>query len=248
MKHQMAMTKNMNKFMTAVDELMNRPIGTEGMGLLWGAPGEGKSTAIAYVNNVWDGVYVRAMGCWTVTSMLGEICRELGGVRMLRRADMIDWINAELSKHVRPIFVDEADYLFRQFEMMDALRDIYDLSRCPVILVGMEEIARKIQNHGRFARRITQWVEFEGVDLEDARVLAETVCETHVAEDLLAYLHQEARANIGRMVIGLSKIEKLAAASGLGRVTLEQWGNRALFYDQPIFTTRNGRKKDKEKK
>jgi DNA transposition AAA+ family ATPase len=231
----MAMTKNLQRFIGAVDELMNRPPGTEGMGLLWGEPGEGKSTAVGHVFDKFDGIFVRAMGCWTVTSMLGEICKELGGERKLRRADMIDWINEQLKDRPRPIFVDEADYLFRQFEMMDALRDIYDTSGCPVILIGMEEIARKIQNHGRFARRITQWVEFKGLDLADARTLAATVCEVSIADCLLQHLHKEARANVGRMVIGLSKIEKMAKANGLEKVSREQWNDRPLFYDQPVF-------------
>jgi DNA transposition AAA+ family ATPase len=238
MKHEMAMTKNMRRFMTAVDDLVNRPHGTEGMGLLWGEPGEGKSTAVAYVANLTDAVFVRAIGCWTVTTMLGEICRELGGHRMLRRADMIDWIQTHLADNPRPIFVDEADYLFRQFEMMDALRDIYDVSGCPVILIGMEEIARKIQNHGRFARRITQWVEFKGVDQADARVVADTVSDVRIEECLLRHVHEAARGNVGRMVIGISRIEKMAKASGLAKLDLDQWGERELFYDQPSFGRR----------
>ena len=241
MKHEMAMTKNMRRFMGAVDELMNRPQGTEGMGLLWGEPGEGKSTALAYVVNAMDGVFVRAVGCWTVTYALGEICRELGGQRMLRRADMISYIVEQLAKQPRPIFVDEADYLFRQFEMVDALRDIYDMSGCPVILCGMEDIARRIQAHGRFARRITQWIEFQGIDLLDARTVADSLCEVGVHDDLLRHLHEQARGNIGRMVVGLTKIERLARATGLEVVTREQWGDREMFYDQPVFSARGSK-------
>jgi DNA transposition AAA+ family ATPase len=242
MKHAMAMTKNVRKFRQAVDDLLNRPMGTEGMGLLWGEPGEGKSTTVAYVANSYDAVYVRAVGAWTVTSMLGEICNELGLHRMLRRSDMINAISQALADKPRPIFVDEGDYLFRQFEMMDALRDIYDLSGCPVIIIGMEDIARKIQAQGRFARRITQWIEFHGIDLDDTRILAESVCDCDLAEDLLKHLHHEARGNIGRCVIGLSRIEKFANTNGLGTVTLAAWGDRALFYDQPVFGKhRNGR-------
>lgn len=236
------MTKNVRKFRQAVDDLLNRPMGTEGMGLLWGDPGEGKSTAVAFVANSYDAIYVRAVGAWTVTSMLGDICNELGLSRMLRRSDMIRAIHQALADKPRPIFVDEADYLFRQFEMMDALRDIYDLSGCPVILIGMEDIARKIQAQGRFARRITQWIEFHGIDLDDTRVLAESVCDCSIAADLLKHLHDEARGNIGRCVIGISKIEKFAKANGLDCVNLGDWGDRPLFYDQPVFgKNRNGR-------
>lgn len=241
MRHKMAITKNMRRFLAAVDDLMNRTAGTEGMGLLWGPPGEGKSTAIAYVVNMMDGIYARAMSSWTVTSMLGYLCKELGGQRQLRRADMVEFIAEQVSLKPRPIFIDEADHLFdkpKKFEMAESLRDIYDVSRCPVILCGMEDIARTVQAHGRFARRITQWIEFEGTDLADARIVADELCEVRVADCLLGHLHQASRGNIGRMVIGLTKIERMAKASGLEIVTVKQWGDRELFYDQPVFSSR----------
>lgn len=238
MKHVMAMTKNMRLFMSAVDHLMNREMGTEGMGLLWGDPGQGKSTAVAYAVNAMDGVYVRAIGSWTVTSMLGSIAQELGGHRMLRRADMISFICDQLAKDPRPVFIDESDYLFRQVEMLDSLRDIYDLSGCPVILVGMEQIARKLQNHGRFARRITEWVEFKGIDIDDTRQVTKDVCEIDIDDALLEHLHKITGGNIGRIIIGLSKIEKMGQVNNLDCVTLDQWGERPLYYDQPTFSNK----------
>ncbi len=242
MKHVLALTKNVRKFMQATDDLLNRPMGTEGMGLLWGEPGEGKSTAVARVCDKYDGVYVRALGCWTVTSMLGSICRELGAERKLRRADMVDDIVHELRKDngpLRPIFIDEADYCFRQMEMVDSLRDIYDQSGCPVIMIGMEEIARKIKTNARIARRITQWCEFKGLDLEDVKTVAEECCEVMISEDLCQYLHKECNANIGRIIIGLTKIEKLAKASRLTVMDCASWGNKPLYFDQPTFSKRS---------
>lgn len=238
MKAKMAMTANLLQFMSAVDNLMNRPQGTEGMGLLWAEPGEGKSTAVAYVANALDGVFVRAVGCWTVTSMLGEICRELGGQRMLRRSDMVEFIVKRLAEKPRPIFIDEADYLFSQFSMIDSLRDIYDMSGSPVILIGMEDIARKLQQHSRIARRITQWVEFTGLTFEDARLVATDCCETDVADDLLTYLHTESRGNIGRIIIGLTRIERKAKMNGLSQIDRATWNDAPLFYDQPAFSAR----------
>lgn len=243
MKHKMAMTKNMRRFLGAVDDLLKRPQGTEGMGLLWGQPGEGKTTSIGYVVNAMNGVYVRALNSWTVTGMLGKICEELGGKRMLRRSDMIEFVAEQLRDKPRPIFIDESDHLFdkpKKFEMPEALRDIYDLTGCPVILCGMEDIARTVQAHGRFARRITQWIEFTGIDIADARTVANETCEVDIADCLLTYLHTEARGNIGRIIVGLTKIERMAKASQLTKVTHDQWGNRPLFYDQPVFSTRSG--------
>jgi len=238
MRHELAKTKNVRRFIGAVSELRNRPMGVEGMGLLWGEPGEGKTTIVAYAANTMDGIFLRANACWTVTSMLSSLLTELGGVPRKRRAAMLDDIARKLMDQERVIFVDEADYLFRQKEMLDSLRDIYDLTGTPVIFIGMEDIARQVQESGRFARRITQWIEFKGVDLDDARVLADTVCECGVADDLLVHVHREAKANVGRMVVGLSRVERLARTNGLETVSKADWNDRPLYFDQPIFRPR----------
>lgn len=235
MKHELASTKNVRRFQAAIRELRGRPLGVEGMGLLWGRPGEGKTTIIAHSANETDGIYLRANAGWTVTSMLQALVRELGGAPGNRRSPMMDFCFEKLRGGCRPIYVDEADYLFRQTEMLDALRDVYDETGSPVILIGMEDIARTIQHNGRFARRITAWIEFKGIDIEDARTVADTICEVGLEDDLLDHLHQEAAANIGRMVVGLSRIERFAKTSGLATVNRAAWGERELFYDQPHF-------------
>lgn len=239
MKHEMAMTKNVRRFLGAVRELSQRGPGLEGMGLLGGEPGEGKTTTLAYVSNLVNGVYVRANACWTVTAMLAEISHELGLPRQRLKHPMINAIIGAMLIEPRPIFVDEADYLLRSTDMLDTLRDIYDMvpGAC-VILVGMEELAAKVRANGRFARRITQWVEFSGLDVTDAVTLAATVCEAQVGRDLVEHLHRETRGNVGRMVVGLSRIESLGKANGLEVVDLAAWGDRELFYDQSLRTKR----------
>ncbi len=238
MRNELAKTKNVRQFLTALQDLRDRPLGVEGMGILWGEPGEGKSTVVAYATNHFNGVFVRMNRSWTMTSLLSAITQELGGAPAARRAAMMDWITRRLMEDDRVIFVDEADYLFGQTEMLEIMRDIYDLTGTPVILIGMEHIARRIQDNSRFARRITQWVEFKGIDLADARTLADTVCEVPVADDLLAHLHREAKANIGRMVVGLSRIERFGETNGISAVSLADWGDRPLYFDQPKFRKR----------
>ena len=235
MRHEMAMTTNVRRFLAAVRELNDRPLGVEGMGLLWGQPGEGKSTTVAFATNTLDGIFLRANACWTVTSMLGALMIELGQPAGRYRAPMIDASVRCLMENPRPIFIDEADYLLRQTDMLDVMRDIYDSTGSPVCLIGMETMARKVQTNGRFARRITQWVEFRGITINDTRTLADTICEVAVEDDLLQRLHDAAKANIGRMTTGLSRIEQLSRINKLESVNLAQWGDRPLFFDQPNF-------------
>jgi DNA transposition AAA+ family ATPase len=238
MKHELAKTKNVRQFLSAASELMNRPLGVEGMGLLWGKAGEGKTSVVAYAANWMDGIFLRARSGWTPTAMLGDLVIELGGEPMSRRHPMTNWIIGRLaSSDRRIIFIDEADYLLEQTSLLDTMRDIYDLTGTAVMLIGMEGMARGLQKQGRerFARRITQWVEFKGIDFDDARILADTVCECGVADDLLKHLHHMAKANIGLMVVGLSRIERVARLNGLDGLTLEDWGDKQLFFSQPRF-------------
>lgn len=252
MKHKTVKTKDVRKFQTGIDQLLDRPEGTEGMGVLWGPPGTGKSTALAYFTNLYDGIFIRALTCSTVTSILGDICRYLGHDRMLRKSDMVEYIVKKLTKgepgepdpEPRPIFIDEADYCFKHFELVDILRDIYDLSGCPVIFVGMEDIARKIKEQGRFARRITQWIEFQGLDLEDAVQVTEECCEVELTPEMAQYVYRETAGNIGRLIIALTKIESYAKANGKTLIDSKNWGDRPLYFDQPTFgrKPRNGNK------
>ena len=62
-----------------------------------------------------------------------------------------------------------------------------------------------------------------------------------MADDLVCHLHKETKGNIGRMVVGLTRIESFGRASGAGidtPVDLAAWGERPLFYDQPTFGRR----------
>ena len=248
MKLQLAKTKNVTRFLSALTDLIERPHGVEGMGLLWGQPGEGKSTILSFALNSCNGVDLRANVGWTVTSMLKDLVKQLGGdpEKMNRRSNLIEEVvRLESSPDPligdRPIFIDEADYLLRQGDMLDALRDIYDNTRVPIIFIGMEDLGRKLANnprYSRFARRITQWVEFAGIDLDDSRKVADTVCGVKVADDLLKHVHDQTSANIGRMVTALALIQKMGRTSKLEEVSLADWGDRPLFYGQAPFRSR----------
>jgi hypothetical protein len=99
MRDDMAMTKNVRRFLASVRELNDRPMGVEGMAILWGEPGEGKSTTVAFACNTLDGIFLRANTCWTVTSMLAALMVELGLPTVRRRATMMQAAVAKLTEH-----------------------------------------------------------------------------------------------------------------------------------------------------
>lgn len=236
MRSVVAPTKNVSALMNAYTALESRGPGIPGMGLVYGYTGAGKTTAVTWLMNKTSGVYVRAISSWTPASMLARVMQELGAEPLHRRAAMSDFITARLIEKQRPLFVDEADYLLRDVNMLDSLRDIHDLAGVPVILIGMSGIERRLVHRPQLARRISHWVEFLPSDQADARTLTDAVCEVQIDDDLLARLHREAKGSIGLMSVGLSRIEALGKANGWKSITAEHWGPRKLFLGSPTLS------------
>jgi len=233
MRHTLAMVKNLSKLDSAYEALAGRAPGVPGMGLVYGFTGAGKTTALAWLVNRVHGVYLRATACWTPTALLGGLMVELGAAPLGRSAAMVAHSVGELAASQRPLFVDEADYLVRDARMLDTLRDIHDLSGVPVLLCGMEGLERQLVHRPLLARRITQWIPFLAADPDDARILADTVCEVAIANDLLETLHRDAKGSIGLMVVGLARIEALAKAQGWAEVDAAHWRSRPFFLGGP---------------
>lgn len=229
MRNKLALTKNVAALQVAFEALVSRDVGVPGMGLVHGYTGAGKTTAVTRLVNRTRGVYVRATSGWTAASMLARIMVELGAEPFHRRAAMLEFVAAQLAQQQRPLFVDECDYLLKNPAMLDGLRDIHDMSGSPVVLVGMRGIERRLMHKPQLARRISHWVEFLPSDLEDARTLADTVCEVQLDDELIARIHAEANGSIGLMVVGLARVEALAKANGWKLISDSLWGRRKLF-------------------
>lgn len=229
MRTKLAPTKNVASLQIAFEGLATRDRSVPGMGLVYGYTGAGKTTAITALVNRTRGIYVRATSMWTPTTMLRTVMRELQADPLHRKQDMLDYVTEQMTSTQRPLFVDEADYLLKDGEMLECLRDAHDMSGSPVVLIGMANIEKRLVHKQQLARRISHWVKFLPSDLDDARTLATTVCEVDIDDELLTRLHAEAKGSIGNMVVGMARIEALAKANGWKAVSGETWGDRQLF-------------------
>lgn len=242
--------KNISRLQAAGDALINRPIGLPGMGLIWGPTGYGKTTATTWFINQCHGVYIRAMRLWSPKSMLDAIARELDlDVRGRNNGEMVEAIIRRLAETGRPLFIDEADYIVEQRRLTDTLRDVHDLSTCPVVLIGMHGIEKRIRGNEQFTGRISQWVPFQGADIDDASLLASGLVEIGIGDDLLADLHAKASpaqgggAEIRRLVVGLANIEAHGRRRGMDRVSLADWPEgRDYFIGAPVAPGRGAAK------
>jgi DNA transposition AAA+ family ATPase len=234
MRPVMATVKNVKRFVYGVNELVERSHVLEGLGVVSGNAGTGKTTTIAFTRNRFNAVAVECSINWGVKDMLQDLAYELhlsteGTVVSLQR-DVIE----KLRKTRRPIFLDEADKILPKRKSdwrkpsvtrrIETLREIYDRSKVPLVFIGEELSARILDAEAHFQRRITQRVEFGGLDADDVRTVAEAVCEVEVGADLLAQLSGASEGIVDRVVRGLDQVEKFARVNGLARVDLSHWG------------------------
>lgn len=231
MKVKVAPVKNVARFGEALDAIFQRSAGEDGVVLVHGATGAGKTTALAYYASKHNAYYVEASPAWSMTSMLRAILGALGQEPRGRAADMERQIVDQLSITGRPLFVDEINYIFlpgqqTTLRMVETLHSIYDKSRMPIALVGMDRIDRRIKaQHPQFARRTT-FLEFRDMDIEDLRTTADTLCEVRIGDDLLDALFSVCKGRMGYAVRGLAQAERRAKAHGWNEIGTERWGDR----------------------
>lgn len=241
MKSRIVLTKNVAALNDAGEALRLRAPGMPGMGLVHGETGYGKTTAITWMANRANAVYVRALAAWTPAAMFKSILRELGRDCRGSCADMIESIVEALAMSGRPLYIDEADYLVDSKRMTESLRDIHDMATSPVILVGMGGIDARLSHRKQLTGRVMQDVRFEPLDLEDASLIAGELCEIDLAPDLLEHLHREACGSTRLVCVGLARIEQSARSRGLSKIALSDWGKRPLFTgDAPTAASQKG--------
>lgn len=200
------------------------------MGMFSGPAGFGKTTAGAYLFVAADGVLLRCLRSDTISTFLERLAMELGLEKRQRKADMINFIVKELAMTNKPLFIDEADYLADKTEVLETIRDIYDLSGVPIILIGYEHLPKKVKRLEQLHSRISQHVAFQKADMQDVQIMAkQLVEEVTIADDLLSELLVQAQGNLRRITTGLATIEKLARSNGLKIINQNKWADRPFF-------------------
>lgn len=230
MRDRTAIVKNISTLLGSYNDTKERNSGEEGMIGVYGRTGAGKTTAIAYLINKLknDGdnpIWVEASPSWSLRSMLADICRACEIEPKGSSSDLVAMIKEQMMTG-RPLFVDEVDHMFlpgaeTTLRMVEQIRALYDASKVPVVLIGMDKLRRKIRTREQLDRRITQWVEFVDLDADDIRTVANTLVEIPVADCFLDFVIEKAGSRVGWIVPALAQAERRAKGNGWPEITLE---------------------------
>lgn len=217
----------------------------EGMGLIWGPPGLGKTTGACELYVQYNGFLVTARPGMRQGALLEALLAELDvsvsrptGARMLGAA--IDALRGT----DRPLFVDECDFLLDSRTALESLRIIHDESRVPVLLIGMASVPGaagidvRIKKFPQIYDRIIEHIQFLPMNFNDLEMLSRVVVpEIQIVPELLDWLLVQTKGNVRQCKKTLYEFRYQAALLKKERLEYHDWVEEE---DEP---TRKGQKK-----
>lgn len=224
-----ATLRNVMAMVSLVQRVRDRAPTLPGMAVFYGHSGYGKTTAATYAANTFNAYQVQAQSTWTKKSLCEAILTELGLEIRGRVDQMVRDISREVAATGRPLLIDEADHLVAR-GLIELVRDIYEGSEATIILIGEEELPRKLMRWERVHGRMLGWVRAEEAVMSDVTQLMKIYCPgLEIETPLLDRILAESRNSIRRICVNLDAVRLLAVGCGLTRVTEGDWGDRPFF-------------------
>lgn len=221
MKPGIAPVKNVRALHEASTRLLAAQGSDERMALIYGKPGLGKSVSAAWLANQQKrAAIIRCRAIYTAAGLLEDLCAALGVPQHNSNKKTVDRIVTRLGETETALFVDEADYLVRKRDLIETLRDIHDAAFVPVVLIGEDKMPEKIAHIDRLADRMVERVHFVPLELEDAQLIADKLCEVTIKPDLVELLNRETRGVARLYKNRLRDLEQLARARDLKSLSL----------------------------
>ena len=221
--------RNVSLMSALLERVLDRGVNLPGMGVFYGYSGLGKTTAGAFGANKHRAYVIEVRSTWTGKHLCKKIASEMGLETTGTISDISERVAQQLNLSRRPLIVDEADYLVQR-NMIEIIRDIYEMSQGAVILIGEERLPAKLQRWERVAGRVQSYVAAEPMSEDDARHLARLYCRNVEIEGALFEKALKASGiSARRMAVNLDRIRELADTRGLSRVTAQDWGKDAFY-------------------
>lgn len=240
-------TRNYKNFLAAINMAESRAAREAGYVLVTGAPGLGKSEAVARYSMDKKAVLIRAKSTSTRRGILDELADSLGLPKSGRTADVQNRIITYLVSHPgddqqpRPIVVDEADHTISLYSAsLEVIRDITDMTGSVCVIVGMENIDVALSRHPQIASRISATVEFIALTEADVRSTCKQKCRVAVADDAAALIFRASKGRMRLILNAIAKIEQVASSNSLAKVTAADIADVDLCFEWQSRSVKRG--------
>lgn len=219
-----------------VEKLIARHAGLPGIGVLYGPPGRGKSMAAGAMVMAYRAYYIQVAQAWRVKPLLQKILLEMKVVipkSCRTESDLLDLVTTQLAASRRPLILDEADRLVAKEAMIETVRDIYEQSRAPILLIGSENLRPALREYRTTHSRVREWVPALPVSFDDAAKLATIYAPgIQIADDLLSEIVSRVDGSVRYTCVNLARVLDEAMVMGEDMMTLARWGDRPIYNDE----------------
>lgn len=214
----------------ALDHLINRGAGLPGIGVLSGPSGYGKSCAAASAANRYRAYYIEIRSYFTKKSLLLAILDEMGIKAGKTIYEMVNQICEQLGHSRRSLILDEFDNAVERPGLVELVRDLYEGSQAPMLLILEEQGPRKLKRFERFHNRVLEWQLAEPSDLADAKKLALLYSQdVAIEEELLTRIVEVTRGVTRRICVNIELVRQEGKKAGTKSINLKAWGSRAFY-------------------
>lgn len=233
MKKQFVKTiNNYERFRTGISAVEARGAAEASMMLVTGEAGYGKSQTVDYWAVQNSAAYLRAKVEWTPHYFMAELAETLKIDGRGRAKDVFARIAGVLGSQQIPLVIDEAEHCLRDgAQVLEAVRDLSDLTEVMVILVGMEQVQAKIARHAQISSRIAKVVEFTPATLEDVGEFCRHLSEVEIATDLVAEIHRQSTGRVREILNAIATVERTAKRNGADKAALADMAGQTLTHD-----------------
>ncbi|MDR1398126.1 MAG: ATP-binding protein [Desulfarculales bacterium] len=209
------------RFDDAVDAAFGSDKALSGFILAYGQAGRGKSVAAdGYHISRNAGAYVRVWQNWSQSAFLQRLLFEVRGSNedMPRyNGNRCKEIVVHLLQNKRqPLFIDEADRL--KVDRIEDLRDIYEMTGVPVVLIGEEGLLGLLAERRRIWSRVVYDIEFGPINAIEVATYGQQAAGLKIQPDLCGRIAEKSEGDFRLVRNMMLLLEKAAKAAGTMQV------------------------------
>lgn len=127
-----------------------------------------------------------------------------------------------MKRYDAPLFIDEADRIAKKSILIETVRDLHDLARIPIILVGSENLIDllKRKDLGPVFSRVTEILEFQPLSVADIQEAAKTLCHLECHTKVASFIRTATLGDFRLLNTFLMRVENLCNMNGLNEITM----------------------------
>ncbi len=231
-------TENYRRLREAEQLLAARGAMESSIVLVSGVFGVGKSTLTERWALEGGHYFLRSKEVWSKAAMLRDLAVRMGLPIDGTTAQVQDRIIAQLAAEPATLILDEAEHLVptsrvarggqRVAPMLEALRDITDITGTPLFLVGMDQLPAMVAPFEHIASRVYRIVQMQRLSLADVQATVAAKCEVALAPEVVQAIYQQSKARMRWVLQAISTLEAFAATNSLKTVEAQHIKGRAL--------------------